>query len=237
MVDNSTDIRKYLNVIQEHGPLAPGAFEDPMAAPDPTMDDPMDDAPTTGPETKIEVTMKDGEEVEVEVYAQQGDELKRLMDLAGMFHKDKQSGTLGDDMGADMAHGMGAGTDIVPVEPMDGGVSEIPPVGGPDVPVGADMGMEPDMGMDSPEMDFAMDDGSDEMMYEETNTKKYDYGYPNPEIGQEEYKLKAFDFSGGASKPVRTVPARSGDNPMVNMSDKRTLRSYMQEVTDSKKNS
>ena len=156
MTDNSTDIRKYLNVIKEGGPLAPGVFDDPMAAPavDPTANDPMDDAASTGPETKIEVTMKDGEEVEVEVYAQQGDELKRLMDLAGMFHKDKQSGTLGGDMGADMAPDMGAGTDIIPIEPMDGGVSDIPPDGGTDVPVGADMA--PDMGMECsrPYIDF-----------------------------------------------------------------------------------
>lgn len=253
MADNSTDIRKYLNVLQEGGPLAPGVFDDPMSAPavDPAMDDPMDDAPTTGPETKIEVTMKDGDEVEVEVYAQQGDELKRIMDLAGMFHKDKQSGTLGAEMGAepaldaglpmssDPAMDMGAAMMAPDMEPdmdMEPEMSEIPPMGGPDVPVGADMApdMAPDMDV-APEVDFSMDDEMGDDVYEETNPKRHDFGYPNPELGQEEYELKAFDFSGGASKPVRHVPARSGDNPMVDMSNKRSLQSYIQEVDDSKK--
>jgi len=73
MGSNSDNMRKLLNVLSEDGPLAPGAFVDPLAAPtpainstpSPAMNDPMDDAPTTGPETKVEVTMKDGDDVEV----------------------------------------------------------------------------------------------------------------------------------------------------------------------------
>lgn len=251
MANDSDNMRKYLNVLAEDGPLAPGAFVDPMAAVDPAMDDPMDDVPTSGPETKIEVTMKDGDEVEVEVYAQQGAELNRLMDLAGMFHKDKQSGML--DSGA-AAPDMTPDADMAPIDivpdmdsmapdttmsPTDDDyemnygdeMSDIPPEGGPDVPVGADMDdIALDMD-DAPEMDF---DISDDPMYED-DTKRNDFGYPNPMAGQEEYELKAFDFSGSASKPVRFVPARSGDNPMIDMSNKKSLMTYMKEIDDSKK--
>lgn len=245
MANDTDNMRKYLNVLAEDGPLAPGAFDDPMAAVDPAMDDPMDDAPTSGPETKIEVTMKDGDEVEVEVYATQGAELSRLMDLAGMFHKDKQSGTLsGDTMIApdmtpdmpvadpmDMAPEMpDIAPDMAPVD-IEEPMSDIPPEGGPDVPVGSDMDdMALDMD-DAPEMDFSM---SDDPMYED-DTKRNDFGYPNPMAGQEEYELKAYDFSGSASKPVRFVPARSGDNPMIDMSNKKSLMTYMKEIDDSKK--
>lgn len=248
---NSENMRKLLNVISEDGPLAPGAFVDPLAAPavdpvvapdmtpDPSMDDPMDDAPTSGPETKVEVTMKDGDEVEVEVYAQQGDELSRLMQLAGQFHKDKQGGTLAeppvDAAPVDMTPDMGMEPDMgmdMPVEPDMG--MDIPPEGGPDVPTGSEMD-DMELGMDdAPEVDFAMGD-EEPMPMEENVTKKHDFGYPNPMQGQEEYELKAYGFQGGASKPVRFVPARSGDNPMVDTSDRKGLREYVSEIESGKK--
>ena len=65
-------------------------------------DGPLDDDPAMmGPETRVEVSFKDGDDIEVEVYAQGNEELKRLMDLAGIFHKDKQSGMI-TPPGADM---------------------------------------------------------------------------------------------------------------------------------------
>lgn len=240
-------MRKYLNVLKEAGPMAPGVFDDPLnptpvdptgAAPDLSMDDPADDMATAGPVTKVEVTMKDGEEVEVEVYAQQGDELKRLMDLAGMFHKDKQNGTLGADDNA--APDMDIPMDMEPVEEpsvdigMDPEVSEIPPVGGPDAPVGADLDMDDGGAMDDIAFDMGDDMDDIDSVYEK-DEKRHDYGYPNPELGQQDYKIDAFAFSSGASKPVRYVPARNGDNAMVDNSNKKRLQTYMHEISEAKK--
>jgi len=69
--------------------------------------------------------------------------------------------------------------------------------------------------------------------------KKHDYGFPNPNLGQEPYELTAHDFVGGAGKPVRFVPARSGDNAMVDVSHQRkdkSLKEYISDVEGQKKN-
>ena len=84
------------------------------------------------------------------------------------------------------------------------------------------------------EIDFDVDNDSSNPMYERTE-KRHDYGYPDPDLGQKDYKLNAFDFSSGATKPVRFVPARSGDNAMVDNSNAKSLQTYMQEVDEGKK--
>ena len=48
----------------------------------------FDDA-APGVETKVEVTFKDDNHVDVNVHTDGGDELNRLMDLAGVFHSGK----------------------------------------------------------------------------------------------------------------------------------------------------
>jgi len=269
-MSNSNDMRNLMNVISEDGPLAPGAFTDPMnAMPEPTMDDPMDDIASSGPETKIEVTMKDGDEVEVEVYAKQGEELSRIMDLAGMLHKEKQTGALGaPDMGMepDMAPDMAVAPDMAPDMGMEPDMAPDAAVA-PDM--APDMSMEPEMsptdddfdinygdgasnmdgvddigdislGMDdSPEMDFDIADDvgpisdPNDDMYED-NVKKHDFGYPNPMQGQEEYELTAFNHAGGATKPVRIVPANSGDNALSD-TPRKGLAEYINDVGSSKK--
>lgn len=52
-------------------------------------------------DTKVEVLFKDNDEIEVEVYAKGAEELNRLMDLAGMFHREKQA-SASSDMGPDL---------------------------------------------------------------------------------------------------------------------------------------
>ena len=238
------EMRKFLNVIQEAGPMAPGTFDDPLnpnpapmptATPvptDATADDSgnyVHDVPATGPVTKIEVTMKD----DVEVLAKQGDELKRLMDLAGMFHKEKQSGSLKQEPEVGPVPAMPAAlpapvSEPVTSEPTDlPADTEMPPENGAmdNDEVGSDEMDNDEVGNDEPmDMDFSMDENTE---------KKHDYGYPNPDLGQEDFYMDdASGFSGIARKPVRYVPARQGDNPL---STKKRLQAYVQEIADSKK--
>lgn len=248
------DIRKYLNVINEASPMAPGTFDDPLnpnptlpsaplaapTAPDATTDDAgnyVHDVPATGPVTKIEVTMKDDDEVDVEVLTKQGDELKRLMDLAGLFHKEKQSGTLANNEPE--------------AAPLPAPVQE-PAMATPEPVISQEpAGMEPeptDMPVDvepssvDSDLDADIDDspeGDDEPMDAEFSMgedfeKKHDYGYPNPDLGQQDYDMDdASGFSGIARKPVRYTPARHGDNALSN--NKKSLQAYVQEIADSKK--
>lgn len=259
---SNDDIRKYLDVLQKGNTKV--LNEDGY----PDVDD-----PDTGRETKVEVEFKDNDQIEVEVYAQGVDELKRLMDLAGVFHKDKQDGEMtpisGDQVGGpDDVPGLAP--DVAPVvdpmvgpsddsmvepasEPMAGddmGLDVEPealPTGGPEVPV--DIEPEVDTG---PELDFDLSTESkeaDEEPIEEDETEaealeevdaasvgtRHDYGHPNPNLGQEGYDLDAFAFSGNASKPVRFVPARSGDNPMVDSESHKGLREYIEEIAQEKK--
>lgn len=293
-MDKIKDLRKSLNILREMEDPK-GVFNEAVFIEDGPLDvDPM----STGPETRVEVSFKDGDNIEVEVYAQGNEELKRLMDLAGIFHKDKQSGMIAPPPGTDMA------PDAMSVEPaptMDLGAQDIvdpdtmgmepdpmadpmADMGAPDEldpgammapmdnePVGAgpvvgDDGMD-SMGspMDMPGVDVPtdtpadMDDEmGDEMDFEIPVTddidvfekeleegenviagKKHDYGFPNPNLGQEPYELKAHDFVGGAGKPVRFVPARSGDNAMVDISHSRKgrgLKEYIADVEAQKKN-
>jgi len=44
--------------------------------------------------------------------------------------------------------------------------------------------------------------------------------------------MDAYNFAGGASKPVRQIPARSGDNPMVDPASKKGLKEYMAELVE-----
>jgi len=222
MTDNKQDIRKYLNVINE-GFM--DELPDSSDIVDPSMDDPMDDIATTGPETKIEVTMKDGDDVEVEVYAKQGDELSRLMKMAGMFHADKQNGTLNDSPDTADAVSIPDVIDVTPeLEiPADDAYIASEPT---DMPI-LDMGSDAEIDMPVLDMD-GMDDVSED--------KNGDFGYPNPLAGQEPYELKAYDHSGGATKRTHYVPAQSGDNPMdAPISEKKGLKSMMQEVVESRK--
>jgi len=119
---------------------------------------------------------------------------------------------------------------------------------GVDVPADtpADMDTPDDMGA-SDEMDFEIPVTDDLDMFEDDLEegenvlagKKHDYGFPNPNLGQEPYELTAHDFVGGAGKPVRFVPARSGDNAMVDVSHQRKgkgLREYISDVETQKKN-
>ena len=294
MRDNR-DLRRYKDIISES---TLREFPDPMPAmADPVanvVDDAMDgDDEAQGPVTKIEVTMKDGDDVEVEVYAEQGDELKRLMDLAGVFHKEKQSGTLSapdmadplgtpgipggpmdtppmDPMGGVDAPGMDdsglPGDDVAIMSPdigdevpdgavpaMDPDMDDMPPVGGPDVPADPMAGPEdnlpalPDRGDDmgdemGDEIDFSVSGPEEESrMYEEEDEdleesgKRFDYGHTNPLQGHEPCDLEAYKFSGHANKPVRQIPARSGDNPMIDRSKATRLQAYMEEIETEKK--
>lgn len=232
------------------------------------------DDPDTGRETKVEVEFKDGDQIEVEVYAQGVDQLKRLMDLAGIFHQDKQSGSL--------SHGEPVpvtGPESEPVEPapMDSGMVGVEP--GVDNGLGMDSGppldAEPDMdvgmpevpgtdivaapgndldGDESPELDFDMgmeSEENDEDGLEETNGQRWDYGHPNPMLGQEPYEPEASNYSGLAGKPNRYVQAKHGDNAMVDVSrlkkgdafdeldetntSKKSLGDYLEEVSQEKK--
>ena len=59
--------------------------------------------------------------------------------------------------------------------------------------------------------------------------ERYDHGVEKPFQGQEPYELTAYNHSSSASVPVRQVPARSGDNPMIDRSRKK-LSKYLDEV-------
>lgn len=302
-MDKIKDVRKSLKILRDLESSEKEILEEAVFIEDGPLDvDPL----STGPETRVEVSFKDGDNIEVEVYAQGNEELKRLMDLAGIFHKDKQSGMISPapgmapdamsiepaptmDLGepeivapnamgmepdamADLGAPEEPGSELDPttmMAPIDNEPVGAGPLAGPDgmdsmgspldmpgvdVPADtpADMGddMAPDMGDDmasSDEMDFEIPvtddlDMFDDDLEEGENVlagKKHDYGFPNPNLGQEPYELTAHDFVGGAGKPVRFVPARSGDNAMVDVSHQREgkgLREYISDVEIQKKN-
>lgn len=58
--------------------------------------------------------------------------------------------------------------------------------------------------------------------------KRYDHGNLDANMGQQPYRMDAHNFSGSAKKPVRFVPARSGDNPLVD--PKKGLKAYMEDI-------
>ena len=250
---STEDIKRYIKVLKEtKSPLNEDCDCDDVVNPN---------------ETKVEVEFKDNDQIEVEVKATGVDELKRLMDLAGVFHKDKQAtaGQMthisGPEVGgpdnlpvpvepapvdAEVPGAAATDTDMEPeagVEPEIGVEPEALPTGGPNVP--AEVNPEDDT--EAPEMDFDMDMASEDEMFEDDDFegldeadeasagKRFDYGEPNPNLGQESYDIEAASFSGGASKPVRFVPARSGDNPMVDAIDQKGLREYIEEITQEKK--
>lgn len=290
-MDKIKDVRKSLKILRDLEASEKEILEESVFIEDGPLDvDPL----STGPETRVEVSFKDGDNIEVEVYAQGNEELKRLMDLAGIFHKDKQSGmisppvsdmapdamsvepaptmdlgapdAMAPDMGADMGAELDPGAMMAPMdnEPVGAG-----PLAGPDgmdsmgspmdmpgvdvpadTPADMDADMDADMGDEmgaSDEMDFEIPVTDDLDVFEDDLEegenvlagKKHDYGFPNPNLGQEPYELTAHDFVGGAGKPVRFVPARSGDNAMVDVSHQRKgkgLREYISDVEGQKKN-
>jgi len=121
------DLRKSLKILREQEASGEKIIREAVFI----EDGPLDvDPATVGPETRVEVSFKDGDDVEVEVYAQGNEELKRLMDLAGIFHKDKQSGIISPPV-PDMA------PDAMSVEPA------------PTMDLGAPDAMAPDMGPDT----------------------------------------------------------------------------------------
>ena len=127
-MDEIKDVRKTLKLLREIEDSKEILKEEVLIEDGPLDVDPV----SMGPETRVEVSFKDGDDVEVEVYAQGNEELKRLMDLAGIFHKDKQSGMINPPI-PDMA------PDAMSVEPaptMD--------LGAPDIVAPDAMGMEPD---------------------------------------------------------------------------------------------
>lgn len=298
-MDEIKDLRKSLKILRDQE-NSKELFKEAVFI----EDGPLDVDPTSmGPETRVEVSFKDDDNIEVEVYAQGNEELKRLMDLAGIFHKDKQSGMISppvsdmapdamsiepaptmdlgapevvspDTMGmepdpmADLGAPEGPGTELDPgtmMAPIDNepvgagalaGPDGMDSMGSPidmpgvDVPADTPADMPDDMGDDmdaSDEMDFEIPVTDDLDVFEDELEegenvlagKKHDYGFPNPNLGQEPYELTAHDFVGGAGKPVRFVPARSGDNAMVDVSHQRKgkgLREYISDVETQKKN-
>ncbi|KKN03498.1 hypothetical protein LCGC14_1107100 [marine sediment metagenome] len=311
-MDKIKDLRKSLKILRDLEASEKEILEEAVFIEDGPLDvDPL----SMGPETRVEVSFKDGDNIEVEVYAQGNEELKRLMDLAGIFHKDKQSGMVSppvsdmapDAMSVEPAPTMDLGEpeivapDAMGMEPDPMGMEPDPmadlgasgpeldpatmmaptdnePVGagpladpdgmdsmgspidmpGVDVPADTPADMTPDMDADmapdmgdemgaSDEMDFEIPVTDDLDVFEDDLEegenvlagKKHDYGFPNPNLGQEPYELTAHDFVGGAGKPVRFVPARSGDNAMVDVSHQRKgkgLREYISDVEIQKKN-
>ncbi len=311
-MDEIKDLRKSLKILRDLEASEKEILEEAVFI----EDGPLDvDPPSMGPETRVEVSFKDGDDIEVEVYAQGNEELKRLMDLAGIFHKDKQSGMVSppvsdmapdamsvepaptmdlgapeivapdamgmepdamgmepDAMGmepdpmADLGAPEGPGPELDPgamMAPMDNEPVGAGPLAGPDgmdsmgSPIdmpGVDVPADTPANMDTPddmgasdEMDFEIPvtddiDVLEDELEEGENVlagKKHDYGFPNPNLGQEPYELKAHDFVGGAGKPVRFVPVRSGDNAMVDVSHQRTgkrLKEYISDVEGQKKN-
>ena len=311
-MDKIKDLRKSLKILRDLEASEKEILEEAVFIEDGPLDvDPL----SMGPETRVEVSFKDGDNIEVEVYAQGNEELKRLMDLAGIFHKDKQSGMVSppvsdmapDAMSVEPAPTMDLGEpeivapDAMGMEPDPMGMEPDPmadlgasgpeldpatmmaptdnePVGagpladpdgmdsmgspidmpGVDVPADTPADMTPDMDADmapdmgdemgaSDEMDFEIPVTDDLDVFEDDLEegenvlagKKHDYGFPNPNLGQEPYELTAHDFVGGAGKPVRFVPARSGDNAMVDVSHQRAgkgLKEYISDVEGQKKN-
>ena len=150
--------------------------------------------------------------------------------------------SMAPDMGVsgpmDLAGEPDMGMDGMGSSDMSTEVPEIPPTGGPDVP--SDVPMDsPDIEDEMPELDFDMSNEEAEADLEEGEEtaagKRFDYGSPNPNLGQEKYSIDAHNFSGGAAKPVRFIPARSGDNAMVDSIGHKGLREYVEEITLEKK--
>ncbi len=252
---------------------------------------------SAGPTTKVEIEFTGPEAAEVEVYATGMEEVQRLVDLAGIFHKEK-AGSMGmdvdsvgaidipagpvsmdPDMGADpmgmndpMSDPMGIdapiddpmGMDDPMADPMgmDAPIDDptdlpitpgmdSPDLGGMDDPMADPMGMDmPDGGLDvpagdmgdmdtidapgtpndAPELDFGVDMEPEVEGIEESG-ERHDYGNPAENLGQERFHMDAYNFAGTASKPVRSIPARSGDNPMIDPS-KKGLKEYMADLVE-----
>lgn len=134
---------------------------------------------------------------------------------------------LGDtmDAGADLGSEIDADTDPAMIS-QDGDDSVFEPVD-PDLDDSGDM-----------EIDFEVDpatktESSIEEAEKQAPAKRYDHGNLDANMGQQTYRMDAHNFSGNAKKPVRFVPARSGDNPLVD--PKKTLKAYMEDIETEKK--
>lgn len=129
-----------------------------------------------------------------------------------------------DDIDADPAPMVGdVADDLVGDMGDDGSVFE--PVDSPeDDSMEIDFETDPEMEMESAEEDEdPIEEGEAQQL-----ARRYDHGNMNANIGQEPYRMDAHSFSGSAKKPVRFVPARSGDNPLVD--PKKGLKAYMEAI-------